>query len=115
MSNKTSDYSVSNRGRVKNDITGRILKRGINSVGRLTVTLRINYMSETRQVSHLVAQEFLLGKEPVRITRVSYHDKNPLNCNLDNLILSSFRIYNEERATIKLNKDGNYRSRVCQF
>jgi hypothetical protein len=53
------NYSVSNLGNVRNDLTGRILRGGLASTGYLMVVLYQNGTGSTKNIHQLVATAFL--------------------------------------------------------
>lgn len=78
------DYSISTKGRVRNDSTGRILKRTLHSNGYLQVTL----CSKTEKPIHptihvLVALAFI--PNPNNLPEVNHKDEDKTNPNVDNL------------------------------
>lgn len=98
---KTSNYSVSDQGRIRNDKSGRILKVYKSRPGNPYINLRVlgsHYAA--RSVAHLVAQEFIDDK--VDIVRVKHKDGDSENCRLSNLYISSYRERGSKRI-IKIN------------
>ena len=57
------NYSVSDRGNVRNDKTGRILKPGTNTHGYLYVNLRKNKKPSIKDVHRLVSLAFIPNPE----------------------------------------------------
>lgn len=55
-------YEISNKGKVRNSLTGRILKTNIDGRGYERVTLRANGKQFSRKVSRLVGEAFLRDK-----------------------------------------------------
>ncbi len=78
------DYSISNHGNVKNDITGKILKPGLNRVtGYYQVVLNKNSQRRTFRVDRLVADAFIPNIE--NLTEVEHLDNWRTNNNVNNL------------------------------
>ncbi len=78
-------YSVSNFGNVKNNITGKILKPGLNKVtGYYQVVLNTqNSQRRTFRVDRLVADAFIPNIE--NLTEVEHLDNCRTNNNVNNL------------------------------
>lgn len=76
-------YRVSDRGRVYSEIVGRVMRPGINSNGRLVVSLRQQGKSKTHTVHSLVITAFI-GPRPIGAV-ICHNDGNPLNNDLCNL------------------------------
>lgn len=73
-------YSVSNKGRVRNDETGHILKLCTDYNHRYW---NVCIKGCTSLVHRLVAKAFI--PNPNNYPIVNHKDENPLNCNVDNL------------------------------
>tara|TARA_R110002126_G_scaffold289683_2_gene445246 strand:- start:3058 stop:3555 length:498 start_codon:yes stop_codon:yes gene_type:complete len=93
VSNYGGVYSVSNLGRVKSLKFGkeRILKQGLSSSKRPTVSLTVNNNTKTFRVSQLVAIFFLGHEASGHEIIVDHIDNNPVNNNVDNLQLITQR------------------------
>ena len=76
-------YSVSDRGNVRNDKTGRILKPGTSSNGYLSVVLRKQKKSCPKNIHRIVASAFL--PNPNKKKLVDHIDNNETNNKLINL------------------------------
>lgn len=76
-------YSVSNRGRVRNDSSGRVLSPGKTVGGYLFVGLGNKEGRRTRFLHRLVAEAFLANPESKR--EVNHKDGNKLNNDVSNL------------------------------
>ena len=76
-------YSISTFGNVRNEITGRMIKGGINGQGRRTACFYINKIRETISFHRLVALAFIPNPEYKR--EVDHIDNNPLNNCIENL------------------------------
>lgn len=88
---RNTNYSVSNTGLVRNDITGRILKNRINTHGYYFVDLFIDKKRCSYNVHILVAIVFL-GHIPKGKTLVINHiDFNKLNNHVSNLEIVTMR------------------------
>lgn len=82
---KISDYpySVSDTGLVRNDRTGRILRRQINPHGYYIIRLSVECKPTTFLVHRLVANAFI--PNPNDYPEVNHIDGNTLNASADNL------------------------------
>lgn len=78
-------YHVSDRGRVINSDTGRVLSESQTKTGTLKIGLVMGGKQHTRSVSVLVAQAFVDGHSEVFNTPV-HLDGNPKNNFVDNLV-----------------------------
>ena len=78
-------YLVSNRGRVKNNITGRILRPGLNSDKYLCVVLSLGNRNTLSQKVHvLVATAFVDGKAPgLEVNHIDTYKTNNCDWNLE--------------------------------
>ncbi len=84
------DYSISNFGNVKNNITGKILKNGYNKVtGYCQVVLIKNKQHRTFRVDRLVADAFIPNIE--NLNEVEHLDNCRHNNNVNNLRFCYFR------------------------
>src|SRR5687768_16595207 len=77
------NYSVSTFGRVRNDVTGRILKPDIDKGGYQRLTLYSNKISSHHFAHRLVAKTFLKNSDNKEC--VDHIDNNRLNNNVGNL------------------------------
>lgn len=73
-------YSVSSTGSVRNNVTGRILKAGKNSIGYLYVDLYSEDNHKSVAIHKLVAEAFIENKNCI-----DHIDTNKENNNVDNL------------------------------
>ena len=80
--NDFTTYEVSNKGRVRNSKTRRIMKTSINKKGYETVCLREFGIPRTKLIHRLVAEAFL---DDVDGLDVAHADSNRSNNNLYNL------------------------------
>lgn len=78
-----SNYSVSEDGKVRNDISGRVLKPYPNNRSYLYVELQINKEQKRFYVHQLVARHFVAGYEPGLV--VNHIDGNKQNNHYTNL------------------------------
>lgn len=76
-------YDVSDRGRVRNRNTGRILRAGKNPKGYSIVSLYTDGKSHTQKVHRLVAEAYCLN--PYRSREINHIDGNKDNNSADNL------------------------------
>ena len=76
-------YSVSDRGNVRNDKTGRILKPGTNTHGYLFVNLKKNNKSSIKDVHRLVSLAFIPNLENKKY--VDHINNYKTNNKLENL------------------------------
>lgn len=72
-------YAVSNKGRVKNLETGKVLKNKIDGAGYLAVGLK----GKNYNVHRLMAQAFI--ENPLSLPQVHHKDENKLNNDISNL------------------------------
>lgn len=96
-------YEVSNRGRVRNLSTGRVLKQTRHpNTGMLWVGLRKNMQQHTRTVHRLVANEFLFeGPEGCVPIHIDGDRDNNTPENLDWKPLAYAKELTTERARVK--------------
>lgn len=76
-------YSVSNTGRVMNNLTGRELRLKLNQKGYLRVTIYVNQQQKTLAVHRLVALAFI--PNDINLPIVNHKDGNKKNNNVENL------------------------------
>lgn len=90
------NYSVSDKGRVRNDDTGRILKQTANKKGYLRIDLCANGKQITKFVHRLIAIEFI--ENPYNKPEVDHVDNNKQNNSIENLrwATSSENNYNKD-------------------
>lgn len=84
-----ANYSVSNKGRVRNDKTNKILALGDNGKGYLYARLMANGRCYKYYVHRLVAQSFI--PNPNNLSDVNHIDENKSNNHVDNLEWLSHR------------------------
>ena len=80
-----TDYEISSEGRVKNKISGKILKTHINKDGYEKVDIRVNGERKSKAVHRLVAKAFVENPNPEEFTEINHIDGNKLNNNMYNL------------------------------
>jgi DNA-directed RNA polymerase II subunit RPB2 len=103
--NNYDNYSISNKGEVKNNTTRRILKYYIRN-GYNSVTLSKDNCKKTFNIHNLVAEHFL--KKPTNKGYVVNHiDEDKLNNNLDNLEYITYRDNTLYSANSDRNKNTN--------
>ena len=101
------NYSVSNFGNIKNNITGKVLKLRINKTGHLTVNVKPNgryEKSKTFKLHREIAIAFI--PNPNNLPIINHKDGNKLNNDINNLEWSSVS-YNMKHAY-----DNNLRQRT---
>ena len=76
-------YLISNKGRLKNEKTGRILKTKVNKRGYLCNTISVNGKIMVVKIHRLMAISFIPNPEN-KIT-VNHIDGNKTNNNINNL------------------------------
>lgn len=87
---KYDNYSVSNTGFIKNNITHRILKPYLRN-GYNSINLCINNVKKTFNIHSIVAQYFLDKPfEDVKYV-VNHKDEDKTNNNIDNLEYLTYR------------------------
>jgi len=105
-------HSVSNCGRIRNDVTGRILRCSINSNGYVTVGLYRNGRKKTLKLHRLVAKEWVDNIGGDDHNQVDHIDHNKTNNHINNLrwVTGSINARNKsKRITNTSGKQG-----VCQ-
>ena len=80
-------YEVSNKGRIRNTKTGRIMKASIDNRGYESVCLRKDGTSHTRRIHKLVAESFV-GDVDNNLD-VIHIDHDRSNNDLDNLQINT--------------------------
>jgi hypothetical protein len=96
-------YSVSRLGRVRNDVTGRILKAGINTSGYQHVRLSKEGKPKTCTIHRLVCEAF--HENPNDYKCVDHIDRNKQNNHVNNLRWASYQM-NNRNTTSYGNVDG---------
>ena len=81
--NGHANYSVSNKGRIRNDKTNKILTLGDNGKGYLYVRLMANGRCHKYYVHRLVAQSFI--PNPDNLSDVNHIDEDKSNNSVENL------------------------------
>jgi len=76
-------YAVSTAGRVRNNLTGRMLKPSLSKTGYYVVGLRRNNISKTVAIHKLVAERFV--KNPNNCKFLIHKDGNKANNDMYNL------------------------------
>ena len=99
------DYSVSDHGNVKNNKTGRILRRGSGKAHKhFNVVLRENNKSYNKNVHSLVANAFI--ENPQNKSCIDHIDNNPQNNNISNLRWATDSQNNENKSMMTNNTSG---------
>lgn len=99
-------YSVSDTGLVRNDRTGRILKRQVNTWGYYTVSLSVGCKPVMFLVHRLVACAFI--PNPNDYPEVNHIDGNTLNTSVDNLEWCSRSMNMRHRVDVLGHKSPRY-------
>lgn len=81
--NGYNNYSVSNKGEIRNDDTGKIKSSRYNKHGYKVIDLYFNGTRETKRVHRLVADAFI--SNPENKPQVNHKDGNKSNNNINNL------------------------------
>ena len=76
-------YEVSNKGRVKSLVSGKLLSPQSNGVGYLKVELWKDKIGKKKYIHRLVADAFL--PNPLNRAEVNHRDSDPTNNTLENL------------------------------
>ena len=106
-------YEISNKARVRNKQTNRILTAFINTQGYKQVTLTINKKQKKVLVHRVLAEAFLINPNPSKNMVVCHLDGDPLNLDLTNLVWAtqSFNLQDPKR-TERLLANENYKKHV---
>ena len=105
-----NDYSVSDRGNVRNDKTGRILQTGTHLNGYYYVNLRKNNKPLSKNVHRLVAGAFLPNPENKK--SVDHINNDRKNNKLTNLRWATL---SENQHNRKINKNCSSGSKGVSF
>lgn len=97
-------YSVSNLGRVRNDLTDKIVEQTVSN-GYLTVNIRSIYGVLVANVHRIVGLTFIPNPENKKI--VDHIDGNNKNNNLNNLRWATHSENAKNRKVDKRNKSGH--------
>lgn len=105
-------YSVSNKGKIRNDKTGKILKQSYYHNGYLGVGIIINGKQKRYRVHRLVAEYFV--ENPLNLCQVNHKDECKTNNCSENLewCTSKYNINYGKRTERMKEKLGN---KVVQF
>jgi hypothetical protein len=101
------NYSVSNIGEIRNDKTGRILKKTIADCGYYRVGLFPN--NKKIFIHTLIAKYFVPNPNPTEYTKIDHIDRNKLNNSVDNLRWCNNEINNANRCKAKNIKSSKYK------
>lgn len=92
-------YSVSSTGSVRNNVTGRILKAGKNSIGYLYVDLYSEDNHKSVAVHRLVAEAFI--ENPENKNCIDHIDTNKENNNVGNLRWVTYKENTNNPSTLE--------------
>ena len=98
------NYSVSSFGRIRNDITKRILKPATSSSGYYKVNLYQNNKKKTINVHRLVAIYFIAN--PMNKKCVDHIDHDRKNNHTSNLRFATYQENNQNKSIQKSNTSG---------
>ena len=92
---KNTPYAISNLGNIKNTKTNRLIRPHKSKVKYLAVRLYYrdennNRTKKTFSVSRLMYKAFI-NDDITFHDKVKHKDNNPLNCNVDNLYIKTFK------------------------
>lgn len=107
-------YLVSTDGRVKNDITGKILRPRINNKGYLYVGLHKSGEKQKNFFLHRMVGECFIPN-PDNLETIDHRDGNPLNCNVENLRWASRQTQNIHQRKRIYNIDNNTEVRGVRY
>jgi hypothetical protein len=99
------NYSISNLGEVKNDVTGRIMKHAIHKTGYHHIGLCKNGKYKWYLIHRMIALAF--SKNPMNLQTVDHIDRNKDNNRLENLRWASKSEQQTNRSKRK-NKSSQY-------
>ena len=76
-------YEVSDKGRVRNAVTGRLMKTSIDRQGYERITVTVDGLPKNLRIHRMVAETFSFREHPNMCVR--HRDDNRSNNNFDNL------------------------------
>lgn len=76
-------YEISNKGNVRNVLSGKALKPSLNTGGYQYVTLCCSRHRKNKTIHRLVAEAFI--QNPLNLPEVNHKDENKENNNVSNL------------------------------
>lgn len=79
------NYSVSNKGNVRNDKTGRILKPVPNDTNHMQVSLFADGKRKNFYVHRLVGEAFIPNPDPEKYTIINHLNEDPSDNSVENL------------------------------
>jgi hypothetical protein len=100
------NYHASNLGRIKSDLSNKVLKPGLNEHGYEIVVLRKDKRSHTKKVHRLVALAHL--ENPLNLPVVDHINKPVTNNRIDNLRWTTSSINNQRKLYDRPNRHSNY-------
>ena len=103
------NYSISNFGRIRNNLTGRILRPGKNSKGYYNVNLCKDKKQYNKNIHRLVGEAFIHNPNTKKC--IDHIDNNRLNNNVNNLRWVSYQ-ENSFNSLISVNNTSNCKG-VC--
>ena len=101
--NKSNNYSVSNTGDIKNNITNRILKYYIRN-GYKSISLSKDNVKKTYNIHNIVAEHFLIKPYDTKYV-VNHKDEDKLNNNINNLEYITYAENTKYSMTSKRSKN----------
>jgi hypothetical protein len=103
----TYKYSISNLGNVRNDMTNRILKPGIDGNGYYVVILYKNGKPKTMKLHRLIALAFIDNLNDKKC--VDHKNNNKLDNNINNLKWCTYQ-ENNQNVSMKSNNSSGIKS-----
>ena len=98
------NYSISNFGNVKNNLTGRVLKTSLCHPGYKKVNFHKNGKSKTVYIHQLVAEAFLLNPDNKKC--IDHIDNDKENNNISNLRYATHIENSQNRSISSKNTSG---------
>jgi hypothetical protein len=99
-----NNYEVSSFGRVRNNVTNKILKQGLRPDQRHQIVLSLETKKKTHKVHRLVA--FAFCDNPNECDYIDHIDRNPQNNHISNLQWTTPRRNSQNRTKSSKNTSG---------